>query len=106
MSRAPVVGVPLLIDAIAFGGLIANKAFDSNAIIADLDERQAAAIISQHPRLIGARRIDLAIYARRRLIENVFCKLKAFKRIPMRACKTDRSFDGMIYLAAVMIWLR
>lgn len=47
MSRAPVVGVPLLIDGIAFGGLIANKAFDSNAIIADLDERQAAAIISR-----------------------------------------------------------
>ena len=101
--RFDTVGVPPLIDGIAFDGLIADKAFDSNAIIADLDERGAAVIISQHPRRIGARKIDPAIYAWRHLIENFFCKLKEFKRIAMRACKTDRSFEAMIYLAAAVI---
>lgn len=48
--RFDTVGVPPLIDGIAFDGLSADKAFDSNAIIADLDEREAAVIISQHPR--------------------------------------------------------
>ena len=41
--RFDTVGVAPLIDGIAFGGLIADKAFDSNAIIANLNERGAAA---------------------------------------------------------------
>jgi transposase len=36
-------------------------------------------------------------------IENFFCKLKEFKRIAMRADKTDKSFAAMIYLAAAVI---
>jgi len=37
------------------------------------------------------------------LIENHFGKLKEFKRIALRACKTDPSFSSMIYLAAAVI---
>ncbi len=37
------------------------------------------------------------------LIENFFCKLKEFKRIALRADKTDQSFEAMIYLAAAII---
>ena len=102
-QRFDSVEVPPLIDGIAFKGLIADKAFDSNAIITDLDERGAAVVISQHPRRIQARRIDPDLYAWRHLIENFFCKLKEFKRIAMRACKTDQSFEAMIYLAATVI---
>jgi transposase len=102
-QRYDSVEVPPLIDGIYFDGLIADKAFDSNAILADLDERGAAVIISQHPRRIQARRIDPNLYAWRHLIENFFCKLKEFKRVAMRACKTDRSFEAMIYLAAAVI---
>jgi hypothetical protein len=36
-------------------------------------------------------------------IENFFCKLKEFKRIALRACKTDQSFKVMIYLCAAGI---
>ena len=42
--RFDTVGVPPLIDGIEFGGLIADKAFDSNDIIADLNERGAKVI--------------------------------------------------------------
>ena len=38
----------------------------------------------------------------RHLIENFFCKLKEFKRIALRADKTDQSFAAMIHLAAVI----
>ena len=37
------------------------------------------------------------------LIENFFCKLKEFKRIAMRADKTDTSFSAIIHLAAAVI---
>ena len=40
-------GVPALIDGVAFRALIADKSFDSNAIIADLDARGAKVVISQ-----------------------------------------------------------
>ena len=41
------VGVAPLIDGVEFGALLADKAFDSNAIIAELDERGAKVVISQ-----------------------------------------------------------
>ena len=104
--RFDTVGVPPLIKNFEFGGLIADKAFDSNSIIADLDERGARAVISQHPRRAIPLDIDAEIYKWRHLIENFFCKLKEFKRIAMRSDKTDQSFSAMIHLAAAVIHSR
>jgi transposase len=101
--RFDTVGVPPLIDGIEFGGLIADKAFDSNDIIADLNERGAKVVISQHPRRTKPLKIDAEMYKWRHLIENFFCKLKEFKRIAMRSDKTDHSFAAMINLAAAVI---
>jgi len=97
------IGVAPLIDGVVFGAFIADKAFDSNAIVADLNERGARIVISQHPRRAKSIPMDAEMYKWRHLIENFFCKLKEFKRIAMRACKTDRSFEAMIYLAAAVI---
>ncbi|MCU7431754.1 IS5 family transposase [Paracoccus denitrificans] len=102
-QRYDSVEVPPLIDGIAFDGLIADKAFDSNALVAELNDRGARIVISQHPARAQKLRIDPDIYAWRHLIENFFCKLKEFKRIAMRACKTDQSFEAMVYLAAAVI---
>ena len=44
--RFDTVGVEPLLEGIDFGGLIADKAFDSNTIIADLNERGAKVVIS------------------------------------------------------------
>lgn len=102
-QRFDTIGVPPLIDNISFGALIADKAFDSNAIIAELDARGAKAVIAQHSRRAIPLVIDAEMYKWRHLIENFFCKLKEFKRIAMRADKTDGSFAAMIYLAASII---
>jgi transposase len=100
--RFDTVGVAPLIDGVEFGGLIADKAFDSDAIIAELNERGAKVVISQHPRRSRPLAIDAEIYKWRHLIENFFGKLKEFKRIALRADKTDQSFEAMIYLAAAI----
>jgi transposase len=102
-QRFDTVGVAPLIDGIEFDALIADKAFDANAIIADLDKRGAKVVISQHPRRASPRPIDEEMYKWRHLIENFFCKLKEFKRIAMRADKTDHSFTAMIHIAAAVI---
>jgi transposase len=102
-QRFDTVGVPPLIDGLAFGALIGDTAFDSNDIVADLNERGAKAVIAQHPRRTTPLAIDAEMYKWRHLIENFFCKLKEFKRIALRADKTDQSFSAMIYLAAAVI---
>ena len=101
--RFDTVGVEPLLDGLDFGGLIADKAFDSNAIIAALKERGAKVVISQHPRRASPLPLDPDIYKWRHLIENFFCKLKEFKRIAMRSDKTDHSFAAMIHLVAAVI---
>ena len=102
-QRFHTVGVPPLLDGVAFGALIADTAFDSNAIMADLDARGAKVVIAQHPRRTTPLDIDREMYKGRHLIENFFCKLKEFKRIALRADKTDQSFAAMIHIAAAVI---
>ncbi|KXU32998.1 transposase [Sphingobium sp. AM] len=96
-NRYDTIGVAPLIDGIG------DKAFDSNWIVQDLDQRGAKVVISQHPGRAQKLKIDVEMYKWRHLIENFFSKLKEFKRIAMRACKTDQSFSAMIYLAAAII---
>jgi transposase len=101
--RFDTVGVAPLIKDIEFGGLIADKAFDSDTIIAAMNARRAKIVISQHPRRSQPLDIDKEIYKWRHLIENFFGKIKEFKRIAMRSDKTDQSFTAMIYAAAAVI---
>ena len=102
-QRHDTVGVPPLIEDVEFDSLIADKAFDANWIIADLNERGAGIVISQMPRRTAPLLIDKEVYKWRHLIENFFCKLKEFKRVAMRSCKTDESFGAMICLASTII---
>ena len=102
-QRHDTVGVAPLIENIEFGGLIADKAFDSNWIIENMNERGVQIVISQRPQRLQPLDIDSGIYKWRHLIENFCCKLKEFKRIAMRSEKTDDSFEAMIYLCSAII---
>jgi transposase len=101
--RFDTVGGAPLLDGVAFGGLMADKAFDRDRILADLSQRGARIVISQHPRRARPLPLDQDLYKWRHRIETVFCKLKEFKRIAMPADKTDQSFSAMIYLVAAVI---
>lgn len=72
-QRHDSVEVPPLIEGVAFDGLIADKAFDNNTLVAELNKRGARIVISQHPARAQKLKIDAAIYAWRHLIENFFC---------------------------------
>lgn len=101
--RFDTVGVAPLIEDITFDAMLADKALDSNWIIADMNARGALICISQRPQRLAPLIIDPEIYKSRHLIENFFCKLKEFKRIAMRSDKTDTSFEAMIFAAAALI---
>ena len=69
------VGVNPLIEDLDIEALIADKAFDNDALRRKLEERGALAVI---PPKSGRKRsipCDFAMYKRRRLIENFFCYL-------------------------------
>ena len=102
-QRNDIMGVAPLIQGVEFDGLIADKAFDANWLITDLNQRGAKVVISQMPQRKAPVDIDREVYKWRHLIENFFCKLKEFKRIAMRSDKTDTSFCAMINLAAATI---
>ena len=102
-QRHDTVGVAPLIEDIAFGAILADKAFDSNWIIEKMNERGAQIVISQRPQRKKPLQIDTEIYKWRHLIENFFAKLKEFKAIAMRCEKTDRNFTAMIYACAAVI---
>ena len=102
--RFDTVGIAPLIDGIAFGASVADKAFDSNDIVANstsVEPRSSSRSI--HARRTKPIPFDTEMHKWRHLIENFFCKLKEFKRIAMRADKTDQSFAAIIHLAAAVI---
>jgi len=70
-QRYDTIGIAPLINGVEFGGLIADKAFDANWIIAELNERGAKVVISQRPKRKAPLTIDLDIYKWRHLIEAV-----------------------------------
>lgn len=86
-NRHDAVGVAPLIEDHEFDGLIADKAFDANWLVEELNTRGAAICISQMPQRKEPLNIDRQIYKCRHLIENFFSSFKEFKRIAMRACK-------------------
>ena len=84
--------------------LIADKAYDADErVLKPLASAGKSTVIPPRQNRTTPRQFDEALYQTRHLIENFFCKLKEFKRIAMRADKTDQSFAAIIHLAAAVI---
>ena len=102
-QRHDTVGVPPLIEGVAFGALLGDKAFDADWLRADLDGRGAAAVIPPKANRKASLDYDKAMYRWRHLIENYFAKLKEFRAVATRYDKTDTSLRANIHLAAAII---
>jgi transposase len=91
-QRHDTVGVPPLIEGIAFGALLGDKAFDVDWLRAELDARGAVAVIPPRAGRKAVIACDRAMYRWRHLIENCFAKLKEFRAVATRYDKTDGSW--------------
>ena len=101
-----IVVAPRLIDGVEGGGVIADKAYDSNdfrQIIADAD--MIAVIPSTRARKVPIPH-DPSLYKTRNRIERCFNKLKHFRRFATRFDRRLKHFLAFIHLAAAMIWMR
>jgi transposase len=102
-QRHDSIGVAPLITDIAFAALIADKAFDNNALRAELNARGALAVIPSKGDRKASIPHDVELYKWRHLIENCFQRLKEFRRVATRYDKTDTSFAAALHLVAAFL---
>ena len=95
-------GAPLIRD-VSFGALLADKAFDADRLLQDLDERGATAVIPPKSNRKVQRDYDTHMYKWRHLVENYFAKIKEFRGIATRYDKTDTSYAANWHLCATII---
>ena len=96
-------GVAPLIRDIPFGALLADKAFDANWLLEELDTRGATAVIPPKSNRKHHRDYDADTYKWRYLVENYFAKIKEFRGIATRYDKTDCSYAANWNLVAAII---
>jgi transposase len=100
-----VTQAPRLIEAATGQYFIADKAYDSNAVVAAIEAKAMTVVIPSKADRASRRKIDLHVYKERHLVENFFCRLKHFRRVATRYDKTAQNFLGFVLLAAIRIWL-
>ena len=94
-----------LIDGIVTDAVVADKAFDADALIAAIEQTGAKAVIPPKSNRLMPRDFDRHQYKHRNLLERFFCRLKQFRRIATRYDKLASRFSAFIALAASFIWL-
>lgn len=83
--------------------LIADKAYDTNALRRLLAERSIEAVIPSIARRKPLIAYDRTAYGQRNLIERMFGRLKDFRRVATRYDKLARNFLAGVILAATLI---
>jgi transposase len=86
--------------------LLADKAYDSDAIRADLKQRGIKAVIPPRSNRTTTIRYDKQLYRERNWIERVFGHLKINRAIATRYDQLADSFLGMLFLASARYWLK
>ena len=97
---------PQLLSGLCAGGVIADKAFDSNALRDLIAEAGSQAVIPSK----ASRKVviphDAVAYRLRNRIERFFNKLKHFRHIATRYDRRAVYFLAFLHLASAMIWMR
>ena len=87
------------------GALLADKGYDSDALVAALEERDITPVIPSKANRKQQRKTDFAHYRERNLVERFFCTLKNYRAIATRYDKLASTFLAGVLLVCVVIWL-
>ena len=99
-------GTAALIEGLSCRQLLAGRAFDANRVREALAEAGIEAVVPPKSNRRFPAEFDRDTYKWRHLIENFFGKLKEYRGIAMRCCKTDTSCSAFIAIVATVIRLR
>jgi transposase len=86
--------------------VVADRGYDSNAVLELIARSGAQPSIPSCSRRIVKRSVDPTVYRKRNLVERFFCKLKQFRRVATRFDKLARNFLAAVLLASTRLWLR
>jgi transposase len=86
--------------------LLADKGYDSQKFVDFLGKNNSEAVIPTRSNCKKKREIDKHLYKERHLVENFFSKIKYFRRVFSRFCKTSSSYLSFSHFTGTLIWLR
>jgi transposase len=96
-----------MLDGIRDGQiLLADRAYDSNALRNTTAAQGAWANVKPMPHRLDPPAFSPFLYRYRNLVERFFNKLKHYRAIATRYEKHARNFLALVKLAAIRIWLR
>ena len=95
-----------LLKGQAGDAVLADKAYDSNALRVVIAEIGAQAVIPSNRTRKVAIPHDALAYRHRNRIERCFNRLKHFRRFATRYERRTIHFLGFLFLAAAIIWMR
>jgi len=96
-----------MLDTLEAGNvLLADRAYDADALRAKIAEKGAWANIPPMPQRKKKPVFDKFLYRYRNLVERFFNKLKHFRAVATRYDKRDDNFLASVQLASIRIWLR
>ena len=96
---------PALLEGLSPRRVLADKAYDSNALRALVAGMGAEAVIPCNPTRKSLIPYDFEAYKARNLIERCFNKLKHFRRIATRYDRRASYFLSFVQIAAAIIWM-
>ena len=94
-----------LVEDILTEAVIADKGYDSDALVATIEAAGAEAIIPPRSNRKTQRKVDWHRYKARNLVERFFNRLKQFRRLATRYDKLANRFNAFLHLACAYIWL-
>ena len=95
-----------LIEGINAEALIADKGYDSDAIIEYASAAGMEAVIPPKRHRKQRREYDKYLYRLRHLVENAFLKLKQWRGIATRYAKNVTSFLAAVHIRCIAIWAK
>jgi len=94
-----------LIEGIDADHLIADKGYDTDAILEQAAAQGMSAVIPPKRNRKDQRPYDEALYKLRHLIENAFLMLKRWRGIATRDAKNTKSFLAAVQIRCLALWL-
>lgn len=85
--------------------VLADKAYDANALLACIANKQAKAVIPPRATRKVQRQFDRHQYRNRNVIERFFARIKHFRRVATRYDKLASRFASFVALTASLLWL-
>jgi transposase len=86
--------------------VIADKGYDSDALVEEVVARGAIAVIPPRKNRIEPREVDWHLYRARAIVECFWSKVKQFRRVATRYEKKAQNFLAFVQVAAMMVLLR